>query len=160
MFPVQDNSLKIIYITGGLDFKQGEDIKINREEDDLVFKGKVDKEWEETISGGLRITRKETVEETVKVAIQDIEGIEIFDESGRSLGKAFLWGIGGSLLMGPIGLIGGGFIGGRKRYKSFIVIQVKARDKLTYQMVLGGEKQKDVRNKYDSLIKLIKRKSD
>ena len=49
--------------------------------------------------------------------------------------------------IGTLGLIGGALIGGRKRFKGFIVIHAKASDKLNYQIVLGGGNRNDVRNK-------------
>lgn len=90
----QKPTLKVHHITG-LGFKEGEEMKIFREANDLVFQGKVEKEWEEVISGSLKIYKKGMVEETKKLIITDIEGLAVLDESGRGLGRMGAWAIWG-----------------------------------------------------------------
>lgn len=62
---------------------------------------------------------------------------------------------GGDVLFGKLGLLGGALVG-MKKFKGFIVIQAKSENKFTYQILLGGESQKDIRNKYNKLIELLK----
>lgn len=53
-----------------------------------------------------------------------VEGIGWQEQTTRSTGKAAVGTIAGGLLAGPIGLIAGAAIGGRKRDKSAAVIQL------------------------------------
>ena len=62
---------------------EAEEIRVHRGASGLVFQGEVEKVWEEAI-GSMKITKKKYVEEKMKVAIPDIEGIDILDGAGRS----------------------------------------------------------------------------
>lgn len=160
MATAQDDSLEVKHLAG-LGFEDGEVVRVHREGDGLIFRARatVVKTLEEAIpgTGGFKTMqfKFEEKEKTAKLAIQDIEGIEIVDESGRSVGKAAVGAVVGTIALGPIGLIVGSLIGARKRFKSVIIMQIKPHEKPAYQIVLGGEKQEDVRKKYDSLLKLI-----
>lgn len=148
-----DKEIKIFCLSG-LGFSTDHEVSITKETNNLIFRGKELKEWEEEITSSIKQQKHELVDKTIKIDISIIKGLEMLDESGRSLGKAALYGIGGSLLLGPVGFIAGGVLGGRKRYTSYIIFQVKTEN-IQYQIILGGTKQKDVRAKYNRLLSLL-----
>ena len=140
----------INHITG-LGFVQGEEIVISLEGDTLTFTGNV--ETEITIPGNIRTSRKEP--QTKKLRISEIKSMDLLDESGRSLGKAFGYFVAAGFLTGGLLSIPAAVLGGRKKWRTFIVLQVEPNDKPAYRVVLGGEKQKEVRKQYDNLLNLI-----
>src|SRR3989304_1595488 len=142
--------VRVNHITG-LGFVQGEEIFISSEGEALTFTGNV--ETEITIPGNIRTSRKEP--QTKSLRISEIKSMDLLDESGRSLGKAFGYFVAAGFLTGGLLSIPAAVLGGRKKWRTFIVLQVEPNDKPAYRVVLGGEKQKEVRKKYDNLLNLI-----
>lgn len=61
----------------------------------------------------------------------EVENIDWEEKGQRSAGKAAVGGVAGGLLAGPIGLIAGAAVGGRRKDTSTAVITVKNVGKLT-----------------------------
>ena len=152
-----DNRPKITHLTG-LGFNVGTEIRLEKIGDCFVFEGQITVEIEDTSSGFTSIIKKETKTEKKEIKLKDIQSLNITDESGRSIGKTALYGVAGAAIgaitLGPIVLLGGLLLGARKRYKSFLVIEVKNTDTIPYSIVLGGRKQKEMRQFYDFVINL------
>lgn len=81
------------------------------------------------MKGNLYLFKKAKVKRGVKVMsdttrnqVTTIEGIEWEDKTARSAGKAAVGAIGGGLLAGPIGLIAGAALGGKRKDVSTAVI--------------------------------------
>lgn len=143
--------LRITHLTG-LGCPEGASVLIHVAEGNLIF----DAEWEtQDRSGGLMVPKIEKHISSKVIILADIQGIDITDESGRSLGKTALLGAIGLITLGPLGLIGGALLGGRKRYKSFLIIRVKPENKPLHTIVLGGKSQKEIRSYHDYLINII-----
>lgn len=149
----EDSRPRINHLTG-LGFKEGLPIVIERQGGKLIFEGEFLMETRDT-SGPIAIPKKEKVIEKKEVFLRDIQSIDITDESGRSLGKTALWGVVGALALGPLGLIGGAMLGGRKRWKSFLIFQVKPENGVPYPIIFGGANQKEIRQYYDNLITVL-----
>ncbi len=149
----KDTRPRIAHLTG-LSFTEGALIVIERVENNLIFEGEASREVEDK-SSGFPINKIEIYKETKAVSLNDIQSIDITDESGRSLGKTALWGVIGGLALGPVGLIGGAMFGGRKRYKSFLVFQVKPASGILYPIIFGGANQKEVRAYYQHLVSMV-----
>jgi hypothetical protein len=145
-----DKMIKIHHVAG-LGFGEGADVSIYEENGHLIFEAMVQGDAE--LPGGIKI--KKLLPERRSVPVTEIKAVDILDESGRSLGKTALWGTVGTLTLGPIGLVGGALLGGRKRFRSFVALQIQAEGKPSYQVILGGEKQKEVRQKYDQIMQMI-----
>lgn len=150
----QENIIKppsINHLTG-LGFPEGTPVIIHLSDDKLS----IEAEWEEKVdTPGVMVPKIEKHTSTKEINISDIQGIDITDESGRSLGKTALLGAIGLVTLGPLGLIGGALLGGRKRWKSFLIFQVKPENKPPYSIVFGGRSQKEIRSYYDHLIEMI-----
>lgn len=143
---------KYISHVTGLNLDRGSKIYAEMKGDALLLEGMRAEEisTEKGFGGYSQPTLKQ-----IEIKLREIKSVDILDESGRSLGKTALWGAVGALTLGPLGLIGGALIGARKRYKSFIVLEIAPENKPPYSIVMGGEKQSEVRDYYDHLIKLI-----
>jgi hypothetical protein len=154
---LQDSRPRINHLTG-LGFKEGLPIVIEREGGKLIFEGEFLMEVPDT-SNPMAIPKKEKVIEKKEINLKDIQSIDITDESGRSLGKTALWGVVGGLALGPLGLIGGAMLGGRKRWKSFLIFQVKPENGVPYPIIFGGANQKEIRQYYDNLLNTLNQPS-
>lgn len=157
-FIISNEENKKDYITylAGLNFDSGSKISIRRQDDSLILEGPVTKESIDENISFAQIAKQVTNKETREIPLNEIQGIEIADKSGRSIGKSIVLGAAGALVLGPVGLLGGALLGARKGYKSFIVIQVKSdKVNIPYQVILGGTKQKEVEKYYDHLLSLI-----
>lgn len=151
----RDTRPRIAHVTG-LGFIEGSAVVIERNGDKLLFEGEVEREVEDRNSG-FAITTKQKFKTTKDLRLEDIQSIDITDESGRSLGRAALWGVAGGLALGPLGLFAGAVLGARKkRYKSYLVFQIKHGNSIQYPIVFGGANQKEVRAYYEHLINMIK----
>ncbi len=144
--------IRINHITG-LGFVQGDVALISREGDVITFTGNMESEI--TIPGNIKTIGKVT--QTKNLGISEIKSMELLDESGRSLGRAFGYFVAAGVLTGGLLSIPAAVLGGRKKWRSFVVLNVEPNDKPAYQVVLGGEKQKEVRKQYENLLSLIQR---
>lgn len=149
----QDKRPRIAHLTG-LGFKEGALVVIERKDDKLIFEGEASREIENG-SMSFIVKKIETYIDTKEVFLRDIQSVDFTDESGRSLGKTALWGVIGGLTLGPLGLIGGAMFGGRKRYKSYLVIQIKPENGIPYPIILGRANQKEMRKYYEHLISIV-----
>lgn len=148
----QDTNTKPPRIThlAGLGCPEGASVVIQVAEGKLIFEA----EWEvQDTSTGSMVPKKYTSSKDISVT--EIQGIDITDESGRSLGKTALLGAIGLVTLGPLGLIGGALLGGRKRYKSFLIIRIKSENKPPHSIVLAGKSREEVRSYHDYLINII-----
>ena len=114
---LKEPDIRVNHITG-LGFVQGEEIFISSEGEALTFTGNV--ETEITIPGNIRTSRKEP--QTKSLRISEIKSMDLLDESGRSLGKAFGYFVAAGFLTGGLLSIPAAVLGGRKKWRTFIVL--------------------------------------
>lgn len=149
----KDKRPRIAHLTG-LGFVEDSPVIIERAEHKLLFEGELEREVLDK-SSGFPVTKMERYKSTKEIRVTDVQSIDITDESGRDLKKAALYGVAGAMIAGPIGLFAGALVGAKKKYKSFLIIQIKPENGISFPIVLGGANQKEVRAYYEHLINLV-----
>ena len=91
------------------------------------------------------------------IPLSAIKSVQLQRADSRSLGKAAAGAIGGGILLGPLGLIAGGALGGKKKDESVIVVTIQ-HDSTELQVLFGSAtgKKEVIEKKYSKFAQLIK----
>ncbi|MCK4473748.1 hypothetical protein KAU40_00575 [Candidatus Parcubacteria bacterium] len=91
------------------------------------------------------------------IPLSAIKSVQFQRAGSRSLGKAAAGAIGGGILLGPLGLIVGGALGGKKKDESVIVVTIQ-HDSMELQILFGSitGKKGIIERKYSKFVQLIK----
>jgi hypothetical protein len=86
------------------------------------------------------------------IPISSIKNIKLEKSGSRSLGKAAGGAIIGGALLGPVGLIAGGALGGRKKNESVVILVIQY-GVTELEVLLGGEYAE---RHYPRIVQLLK----
>ena len=135
----RDSRPRIAHVTG-LGFNEGALIVIERAEHKLIFEAEAEREVKDR-STGFPVPKMEKYKIIKELRMTDIQSIDIVnEESGTE----------------PFGLLTRALVGTKVRYKSYLKIQVKPENGISYPIILGGSNQKEVRTYYEHLIELVR----
>lgn len=89
-----------------------------------------------------------------EIPLSAIKSIRLERASSRSTGKAATGAIVGAVIAGPLGLIAGGALGGRKKNESVILVTVQLGSSQS-EILFGGVGKRGAEIKYPKFVKLL-----